>query len=68
MPAMRTRLGLASAAAMPTIKLAVETMPSLAPRTAALNQPMRCDEMALRVLLVWSAHAVVLELADGRMC
>ncbi len=32
-----------SAAAMPTIKLAVETMPSLAPRTAARSQPMRCE-------------------------
>ena len=33
--------GVAAAEATPTMRLAVEMMPSLAPRTAALNQPMR---------------------------
>jgi hypothetical protein len=41
-PATRTLPRLDSAAATPTIKLAVETIPSLAPRTAARSQPMRC--------------------------
>jgi hypothetical protein len=40
-PAIKTAFGVAAAAATPTIKLAVERMPSLAPSTAALNQPMR---------------------------
>jgi hypothetical protein len=40
-PAIMMLLRLESAAATPTIKLAVETMPSLAPRTAALSHPMR---------------------------
>jgi hypothetical protein len=34
-------LCVAAAAATPTIKLAVEIIPSLAPSTAALNHPMR---------------------------
>ena len=33
----------AFAAAMPITKLAVETIPSFAPKTAARNQPMRCE-------------------------
>ena len=40
-PAIKTSSCFAAAAATPTIKLAVEMMPSLAPSTAALNQPMR---------------------------
>lgn len=40
-PAMKTLFCVVAAAATPTIKLAVETMPSLAPSTAALNHPMR---------------------------
>lgn len=40
-PAMRTSEVAAEAAATPTIRLAVETMPSLAPSTAARSQPMR---------------------------
>ena len=40
-PAMRTSFCVVAAAATPTIKLAVETIPSLAPKTAALSQPMR---------------------------
>jgi hypothetical protein len=40
-PAMSTADRLASAAATPTSKLAVETIPSLAPSTAARSQPMR---------------------------
>ena len=40
-PATSTLVRLASEAATPTIKLAVETMPSFAPRTAARSQPMR---------------------------
>jgi hypothetical protein len=40
-PAIRTSPGLAAAAATPTIRLAVETIPSLVPRTAALSHPMR---------------------------
>ena len=31
------------AAATPTSRLAVDTIPSFAPRTAARNHPMRCD-------------------------
>jgi hypothetical protein len=42
-PAIRTLDRLASDAATPTIKLAVETMPSFAPSTAARSQPMRED-------------------------
>jgi hypothetical protein len=38
-PAIKTSF--CAAAATPTIKLAVETIPSFAPSTAALNQPMR---------------------------
>jgi hypothetical protein len=41
MPAVSKLAGLASAAATPTSRLAVETMPSFAPRTAARNQLMR---------------------------
>src|SRR6185436_3608364 len=40
-PAIKTSFCFAAAAATPTIKLAVETIPSLAPSTAALSQPMR---------------------------
>ena len=40
-PAIKTSFCVAAAAATPTIKLAVEMMPSLAPSTAALNHPMR---------------------------
>ena len=40
-PAIKTSFRVAAAAATPTIKLAVEMMPSLAPSTAALNHPMR---------------------------
>jgi hypothetical protein len=40
-PAIKTSCCVAAAAATPTIRLAVETMPSLAPSTAALNHPMR---------------------------
>jgi len=40
-PATRTAFFVAAAAATPTIKLAVERMPSLAPSTAARSQPMR---------------------------
>src|SRR6186713_1298658 len=41
MPAIRTPPELESAAATPTIKLAVETIPSLAPMTAARSHPTR---------------------------
>jgi hypothetical protein len=41
MPATSTSLVAADAAATPTIRLAVETIPSLAPSTAARNHPMR---------------------------
>ena len=40
-PATTTALWVASAAATPITRLAVERMPSLAPRTVARNQPMR---------------------------
>ena len=40
-PAIITSFCVAAAAATPTIKLAVETMPSLAPSTAALSHPIR---------------------------
>src|SRR5262245_30137605 len=40
-PASRMSLRLARAAATPTTRLAVETMPSLAPSTAARSQPIR---------------------------
>jgi len=39
-PAINRVLWLACAAATPSIRLAVETMPSLAPSTAARSQPM----------------------------
>ena len=42
-PAIRISLELDCAAATPMIKLAVERMPSLAPNTEALSQPMRFD-------------------------
>ena len=41
MPAMNTALGLASAAATPTMREETDTMPSFAPRTAARSQPLR---------------------------
>src|SRR6185503_18126298 len=41
MPAVSKLAWLASAAATPTTRLAVETIPSFAPRTAARNQPTR---------------------------
>src|SRR6187200_1162902 len=41
-PATRISFLPALAAATPTIKLAVDTMPSFAPRTAARSQPIRC--------------------------
>jgi hypothetical protein len=40
-PAIRTVFGVGAAAATPTIKLAVETIPSLAPSTAARSHPIR---------------------------
>ena len=40
-PVIRMVAWLALAAATPTTRLAVETMPSLAPSTAARSQPMR---------------------------
>jgi hypothetical protein len=42
-PAIKTSFSVAAAAATPTIKLAVEMMPSLAPSTAARNHPMRFE-------------------------
>jgi hypothetical protein len=42
MPATSTALRDAPAAATPMIRLAVETIPSFAPSTAARNQPIRC--------------------------
>ncbi len=41
MPATMTLLGVPFAAATPSTRLAVDTMPSLAPSTAARSQPMR---------------------------
>jgi len=49
-PATSTAFCVALAAATPMIRLAVETMPSLAPNTAARSQPIR----SLRWLPVWS--------------
>lgn len=46
--------GVACAAATPTIRLAVDTMPSFAPRTDARNQPMRsmrCASLCRGILL-----------------
>jgi hypothetical protein len=40
-PAVMTSLEESEASATPTIKLAVEIMPSLAPSTAARSQPTR---------------------------
>ena len=40
-PASSTSCGVGMAAATPTMRLAVETMPSFAPRTAARSQPIR---------------------------
>jgi hypothetical protein len=40
-PVMRMADGLCAAAATPMIRLAVETIPSFAPRTDARNQPIR---------------------------
>src|SRR6476469_5527899 len=42
-PAVSTVAGVAPVAATPTIRLAVEITPSLAPSTAARSQPMRED-------------------------
>src|SRR5678815_5971750 len=62
-PASRTSLRAAFAAATPTTRLAVETMPSLAPRTAARSQPIRSVRCRsrwritiARALLAWSAR------------
>jgi hypothetical protein len=54
-PATRTLLRLASAAATPTIELAVDTMPSLTPSTAVRNQPtgwVKCVSAAL-TMVAW---------------
>ena len=51
-PATSTLLRLVSAAATPTMRLAVETMPSLAPRTAALSQPIRSVRCCSGFLIV----------------
>ena len=53
-PATMMPLRLASAAATPTRRLAVDTMPSLAPRTAARSQPMR----PLRWRSAWRASGL----------
>ena|GEM_PF-5972304 len=50
-PATSTLPCEAREAATPTTKLAVEIMPSLAPRTAARNQPMRCVRCYSRCLI-----------------
>jgi hypothetical protein len=42
MPATNTWLRVALDAATPMIRLAVDTIPSFAPSTAARNQPIRC--------------------------
>src|SRR5689334_18689733 len=52
MPATRTLPRLDSAAATPKIKLAVETIPSLAPRTAARSHPVRCVKWCSTFLIV----------------
>jgi hypothetical protein len=44
-----TLLCVALAAATPSTRLAVETMPSLAPNTAARDQPMRVGAVAFTV-------------------
>ena len=65
MPAMRTSLWAEEAAATPTIRLAVETMPSLAPSTAARSQPMRWTKGPTVVIGgedLWPFHP-----ADGRL-
>src|SRR3954467_3308656 len=55
MPAVITALVDAPEAATPNTRLAVETMPSLAPRTAARNQPMRsarcCSRWGMDIVL-----------------
>src|SRR5436190_13025528 len=52
MPATRMVLRLDSAAATPKIKLAVETIPSLAPRTAARSHPVRCVKCCSAFLII----------------
>ena len=62
---MRTSLWAEEAAATPTIRLAVETMPSLAPSTAARSQPMRWTKGPTVVIGgedLWPFHP-----ADGRL-
>src|SRR5262245_35370972 len=50
-PATRTSCRLEDADATPTMRLAVDTIPSLAPRTAARSQPMRLLRCCSRCLM-----------------
>ena len=70
-PAIKTSLCAAAAAATPTIKLAVEMMPSLAPSTAALNHPMRstrwvsgCRRRRLHEVLLIKLPPLIQQLTD----
>src|SRR3546814_6890261 len=58
MPVTRIDDCAAPAAATPAIRLAVETMPSLAPRIAARSQPMRWAAWASRWVIPVSARSI----------
>ena len=58
------RRGLALAAATPTTRLAVETMPSLAPSTAARSQPMRSVRWRSRCERGMECHPVMWAAVD----
>src|SRR6185312_2392387 len=55
-PATSVEARVLSAAATPTTSAAVETIPSLAPRTAARNQPMRC----VKWRSAWTGRGIIL--------
>ena len=56
-PATSTALRVASAAATPISRLAVDTMPSLAPNTAARSHPMRLPRCTSRARIITTTRA-----------
>ena len=56
MPAVRTSAGAAPLPATPTMMAAVDTIPSLAPSTAARSHPPRCERCGSGWGCAYDAH------------